>query len=208
MKSQHTSPHGPRATLRRCRSKRGPASGTCGRIRSYTVRSIWPPPACSAFASPPRYRPDAFETVHRQVGPWLVRLELGRRDPVGHPRGQGGAGAMPGPRVRQQILAAFLGQGASGGAARRAGVAGLDRAGVVSATTLPPSMVSNAESRRAWWPVTDDDYGAALVEDAHSASTIAPRSSRPPSFVGSSRISTGLSLQERARQRDALPLAA
>src|SRR5207237_2112128 len=27
---------------------------------------------------------DAFEAVHRQVGPWLVRLELGRGDPVGH----------------------------------------------------------------------------------------------------------------------------
>src|SRR5213596_4402943 len=64
---------------------------------------------------------DAFEAVHRQVGPWLVRLELGRGDPVGHHALR--VELLPGPdrRVREQDLAAFRGHGRSGSAGRRWG---------------------------------------------------------------------------------------
>src|SRR5256712_5885330 len=48
--------------------------------------------------------PDAFETVHRQVGPWLVRLELGRRDPVGHHTVRVELAPCLDRRVRQQIF--------------------------------------------------------------------------------------------------------
>src|SRR5207253_10027638 len=65
--------------------------------------------------------PDPFEPVHREVGPGLVRLELGRRDPVGHHAL--GVELLPGPdrRVREQDLAAFHGNGRCGGAGWRWG---------------------------------------------------------------------------------------
>src|SRR6058998_1952768 len=52
--------------------------------------------------------PDPFEPVHREVGPRLVRLELGRGDPVGHHAVRVELAPRLDRRVGQQVLAASL----------------------------------------------------------------------------------------------------
>ncbi len=152
--------------------------------------------------------PDAFEPVHRQVGPRLVRLELGRRDPVGHHAVRVELAPCLDRRVRQQIVAALLGQGACGGAARRrGGEQGLDRRRrrVRDDSATVDGEQCRAAGERAR-PVTDDDYGAALFETLQCVDDrgLGLRVHRARGLVQDQH---GTVLQERARQRDALPLA-